>query len=217
MQAQRLSRPAGVTILAILAILIGIGGVLTGIAIMGLSALVGISGILGTAGGFFAGLGLLLGGIVLVFSLIWLATGVGFLHGKGWAWILGMIFSVLSLLGTIGLIAVGNYSAIVGVFIWGLMIYYLTRTRVKSFFGKGPALGLQTYSPTTYTPMPAFSAPSPFTQQMTPTSLGTMPTLATTTPSTSQTMSSTSTKFCTNCGATITAGSTKCGSCGKLL
>lgn len=217
MQSQRPSRPAGVTILAILAILIGIGGVLTGIAIMGLSALVGVSGILGSVGGLFAGLGLLLGGIVLVFSLIWLATGVGFLHGRGWAWTLGMIFSVLSILFAVGAAALGSTSGIVGIVILSLMIYYLTRTRVKSFFGKGPAIGLQTYGPTTYTPTPAFSAPSPFTQQMTPTSFGTMPTLATTTPSTSQTLSSTSAKFCTSCGATITAGSTKCGSCGKLL
>ena len=184
---------------------------------MGLSALVGVSGVLGSAGGFFAGLGLLLGGIVLVFSLIWFATGVGFLHGKGWSWTLGMIFSVLSILFAIGAAALGSTSGIVGIVIWFLMIYYLTRTRVKSFFGKGPGLGPPTYGPTTYTPTPAFSIPSSFTQQMTPSSLGTMPTLATTTPSTPQAMSSISAKFCTNCGATIIAGSTKCGSCGKLL
>lgn len=217
MQSQRPPRPTGVTILAILSILIGIFGLLGGIAIIGLSALISTTTLFGSASGFLTGLGLVIGGIIVVFSLIWLATGFGFLHGKSWAWTLGMIFSILSIIGAIGIAATSSYSAIVGVFIWALMIYYLTRTRVKSFFGKGPGL-----APPVYTPTPTFSTPSPstFVTQGMGASMGTtLPYRTTSSPATASTQSSMPmlNRFCTNCGATITPGSTKCGSCGRLV
>jgi hypothetical protein len=92
--------------------------------------------------------GFVIGAVVLFFSIIWFATGAGFLHGRGWSWTLGMIFSVLSLLGAIGALTIGLITGGVGGLVfWGLMLYYLTRTHVKAFFGKGglplnPAYGL---------------------------------------------------------------------------
>src|SRR5207247_8835674 len=92
--------------------------------------------------------------VVLLFvSLCLLAACVGFLHGKGWCWTLGMIFSILSVLGAVGALTLGLITGgIVGIFFWSLMIYYLTRTHVKAFFGKGllavnPVYRAQ-YSPT---------------------------------------------------------------------
>ncbi len=212
-QLQKPPRPTGITIVAILAILIGIFGLLAGIAIIGLSALVSTSTLLGTAGGVLSGLGLILGAIVAVFSLIWLAVGFGFLHGKGWAWTLGMIFSVLSIIGALGFMATGSYTSIVGVFVWGLMIYYLTRTGVKSFFGKGPGLGVPAYSTT-----PAFPAPSTpsFASPMTASPTGITASFgAANAPTQSLNASSNAPRFCTNCGATITPGAAKCESCGR--
>src|SRR2546427_2604128 len=149
---QKPSRPLGITFLAIIQIPTGLLGLLVSIAIIAFSALLTT---LPTIGTLASTVGLVIGGVFLFFSLIWLATGVGFLHGKGWSWTLGMIFSVLSILFAIGAAALGSTSGIVGIVIWFLMIYYLTRTRVKSFFGKGPGLGPPTYGPTTYTPTPA--------------------------------------------------------------
>src|SRR2546422_10529327 len=132
---QRLSRPVGITILAVLEILIGIVGLLASLVIIGFSALFST---LPTVGSLLGAVGLIIGGIVLFFSIIWLATGVGFLHGRGWSWTLGMIFSILSLLGAIGALTIGLITGGVGGLIfWGLMLYYLTRTHVKAFFGKG--------------------------------------------------------------------------------
>lgn len=215
MQMQKPPRPTGVTILALLAILIGIFGLLAGIAIIGLSALISTSTLIGAAGGILSGLGMITGGIVVVFSLIWLAVGFGFLNGKSWAWTLGMIFSVLSILGAIAFTAIGGYTSIVGVIIWGMMIYYLTRTRVKSFFGKGPPL-----APVVYTSTPAFSPPSrsTFTPSVIGASIGAPSSFGkANSPATDSTPKAMSTlnRFCTNCGATITPGSTKCGSCGQ--
>ncbi len=90
---QRPSRPVGITILAVLEVLIGIVGLLASLLIIGFSALFAT---LPTVGPLLGAIGLVIGGVVLFFSIIWLATGVGFLHGRGWSWTLGMIFSILS-------------------------------------------------------------------------------------------------------------------------
>jgi len=83
---QRPSRPLGITILAILEILIGIVGLLSSFVIIGFSALFST---LPTVGSLLGAIGLVIGGVVLFFSITWLATGVGFLHGRGWSWTLG--------------------------------------------------------------------------------------------------------------------------------
>jgi len=130
----RPSRPVGITVLALFEILIGIVGFLASLLIIGFSALFST---LPRVGALLGTIGLVVGGIVLFFSLVWFATGVGFLHGRGWSWTLGMIFSVLSLIGAIGALTIGLIAGGVGGLIfWGLMLYYLTRTHVKVFFGK---------------------------------------------------------------------------------
>src|SRR5437667_11334281 len=96
--AQKPSRPVGITILAVLETLMGIVGLLAGLVIIGFSALFAT---LPTVGPPVGAIGLVIGVVVLFFSIIWLATGVGFLHGTGWSWTLGMIFSILFLLGAI--------------------------------------------------------------------------------------------------------------------
>lgn len=76
---RRPSRPVGVTIMAVLEILIGIVGLLASLAIIGLS---GLSSTLPRVGLLLGSFGLIIGGLVLFFSLIWLATCAGFLHGR---------------------------------------------------------------------------------------------------------------------------------------
>src|SRR5256885_9106487 len=88
------SRPIGITLLAIAQILIGILGLLVSLAIIGLAA---IFSTLPTVGTLIGTVGIVIGGGLFFFSLIWLATRVGFLHGKGWAGAPGMIFTVLSI------------------------------------------------------------------------------------------------------------------------
>lgn len=132
-----------------------------------------------------------------------------------------MFFNVLLILVSIGLTVLGDYTSIVGVIFYGFLTYYFTRTRVKAFFGKGTILTSPTY-PSSYGPTPGFSTPSPsmYVPQTTATSMGTAPTLAIASSlptDTTRTAISTPTRFCTNCGAMITAGSTKCGSCGRTL
>src|SRR5213596_859468 len=225
---QRPSRPTGITILAILEILIGIVGLLASLAIIGLSA---ITSTLPSIGLLVGTIGLVIGGVFLFFSLVWLATGFGFLHGKGWSWTLGMIFSILSILGAVGALTIGLITGgIVGIFFWSLLIYYLTRTHVKAFFGKGllpvnPVYRAQ-YSPTLQfnqqipvTSIPSYAQPAP----------GTTPPARTTTPI-SQIGGGSNTTVpraspsapnapvnCPYCGNKLTVGSPKCLTCGAKI
>ncbi len=93
---QKPPRPIGITLLAVIQILIGVLGFLVSLAIIGVAALFSTVPTIGT---LIGSVGVVIGGVFAFFSLIWLATGVGFLHGKGWAWTLGMIFTIISILG----------------------------------------------------------------------------------------------------------------------
>ena len=222
---QRASRPVGITILAVFEILFGIVGLIAGLALIGLSALFTA---LPKVGSLLGSIGVVLGGIALFFSLIWLATGVGFLHGRRWAWTLGTIFSVLSLLGALGALAIGLITGgIGGSIFWGLMLYYLTRNHVKAFFGKGMLPMTISYSGP-----PAFRAPvtnipsyeGPPASVGTPTSAHPLPTSAlrmgngSNNPTTSGSVpGSRALVSCPYCGSRLTIGSPKCMTCGATI
>src|SRR3989442_12513496 len=150
---QKPSRLLGITFLAIIQILIGVFGLLISLAIIAFSALLSA---LPTVGALASTVGLVIGGVFLFFSLIWLATGVGFLHGKGWAWTLGMIFTILSILGAAYVAFTGVYQAGYALVFWIIMIIYLTRSHVQVFFGQGT---IPTYIPTMNTQPTMRSAP----------------------------------------------------------
>lgn len=229
---QRHSRPAGVTILAVLQILIGVVGLLGSLAIVGLSAL---ASAIPTIGVLVGTIGLVIGGIALFFSVIWLATGVGFLHGRGWAWTLGMIFSVLSLLGAIAAFAIGLLTdGIVGFIFWTILLYYLTRNHVKAFFGKGtmpynPSYSMAYPSPSGYgqpptTNIPSY-APAPPTISLNAPTLQTVsqpyPVSQTANPNNPATPGSQASPkalvSCPYCGSRLTMGSPKCLTCGATI
>src|SRR2546426_8162819 len=96
---QRPSRPVGITILAVLEILIGIVGLLASLVIIGFSALFST---LPTVGTLLGAVGLIIGGAVGLFTVVLVGTGVGFLPRWGSFWSLGIDFSILSLLAIIG-------------------------------------------------------------------------------------------------------------------
>src|SRR5207245_3914108 len=136
---QKPPRPIGITLLAIIQILIGVLGLLVSLAIIGVAALFSTVPTIGT---LIGSVGVVIGGVFAFFSLIWLATGVGFLHGKGWAWTLGMIFTVLSILGAAYVAFTGVYQAGYALVFWIIMIIYFTRSHVTVFLGYGTVTSL---------------------------------------------------------------------------
>ena len=113
MESQK-HRPLGVTIVAILT---AIGGLI------------------------FLGSGLVLlivgiGVILLALGIAYLVMAYGLWNGRGWAWTITLILSVIGIVVAIASIAAGNVSAIISIIIHAVVIYYLYRPNVKEFFGK---------------------------------------------------------------------------------
>src|SRR5574342_854183 len=135
-----MKRPGGITFLAALAIVSGILGLMLACVSLGLGSIATPLGRLfgGTReigiNAVYAGLGALVG------AAFWIATGVGALNLKPWAWIVGLVAAGISILSAIwGLIAHGAGwlcvtlpSVVLPV---GILIYLLTPA-VRRAFGR---------------------------------------------------------------------------------
>ncbi|HEY9399061.1 MAG TPA: hypothetical protein VIP29_04095 [Nitrososphaeraceae archaeon] len=121
------SRPLGVTIVAILMIIEGIflifGGI-AGVAVGGIIAEeLGIAIIAASS----VGLALGIAGLFIAWGLI---------TGKGWAWIITIIITIIMAIVNIISIASGRYEHIFGLIINGVILYYMYRPQVKGYFGR---------------------------------------------------------------------------------
>jgi hypothetical protein len=142
-------RPTGVTILAILQIIIAILFLLGSFGMFMVAALANVEEVrdeigkeapdwvVDNATPFFGALG----AIFLILAIVGFVLGYGYLKGIGWAWTLGIIIAVISIIGDIiepitdrSSDALGG--SIIGIIISLIIIYYLTRPHVKTFFGK---------------------------------------------------------------------------------
>ena len=115
-------RPREVTALGILTILIGLFGIGGGAV-----SLLNADVIVAT-----------LSSLALVIGVLYLATGIGLFRGKGWAWALGIIVSIVSLIVSIVEHPPAHAFGIPGIIVAVIVIYYLTRPHVRVFFGRGP-------------------------------------------------------------------------------
>ncbi len=128
-------RPTGVTILASLAAIGGVLGIIGGLAV----ALVG-----GVAGGLagradLGSLAFIGGGVEVVLGAIWLASAIGAWGGRAWAWATGIVIALANILLPIIGVVIGWRSityAAVTVVIAGIILYYLNQPNVKRFFGR---------------------------------------------------------------------------------
>ena len=193
-------RPTGVTILAILAILGGIVLLVGGAGLLAFAGLLTIANLSNTplSGIDIATVQLIfsaLGAVLLVLGILYLIVGIGYWGGKGWAWTLGIVVTVISLIVDIVQIGINPVSAagnVFGILIALIILYYLTRRHVKAFFGKAP-WGPPTMGGGAMTAMTGGMPPSSTTQAS--------PTMV----------------RCNSCGAMSPMGTTKCPSCGAAL
>ncbi len=129
-----MQRPKGVTILAILAAIGGVLGLLGGLALVGFGGLAG--GLVGAAiGGFVVISGL----IILVLAVLELVLAYGFWTLQPWAWQLGVILSAVNILIQIlGVLRIVFYSdlssALLSIIISGVIIYYLNQAEIRRVF-----------------------------------------------------------------------------------
>jgi hypothetical membrane protein len=71
----------------------------------------------------------------LMFAMFSFVLGFGLWTGRGWAWTWTLISSIIGLIVSLAGLIVGF--GLVGVVIYPIFIFYLTRGKVKSYFGKG--------------------------------------------------------------------------------
>jgi hypothetical protein len=102
--AQKVDRPLGVTIIAILAIISGILLLFGGISLVITGALINASSVDITPNNDFRSIGsiigialLIIGSILLIIGLVYLIVSYGLLKGKGWARTITIIITIISI------------------------------------------------------------------------------------------------------------------------
>ena len=137
------ARPTGITILAILALIGGIFGLLGGLALLFGGALIG-GAIGGAEGAAFGGFAFILGLVVLAGAGLYLAFAYGSWTAKAYGWALGIIgalWGIVTQAITILLSGdiMGNLisvNTIVSLAIPIIILYYLNTPNVKAYFGR---------------------------------------------------------------------------------
>jgi hypothetical protein len=135
-------RPTGVTIIAILNI---IGGIIMLVAGLVLVAAGSILPSLSMSNGELSGMpSFLIGAAAIAIGIIMIILGIvsfivayGLLKGMGWAWTLTVVLSIITIVLNAISIASGNFGGVISMIISAIVLYYLYRPHVKSFFGKG--------------------------------------------------------------------------------
>jgi hypothetical protein len=87
---------------------------------------------------FLGGLGIAFGAVLVAIAIVSFVVAYGLLKGKGWAWTVSIILSIISIVwNVITLVTAANYGGIISIIISGIILYYLFRPHVKAYFGKG--------------------------------------------------------------------------------
>jgi hypothetical protein len=114
-------RPFGVTLLAILAIVVGVIGIISAPPLL-------------AAGTHGIGLGV----IALVLGVLNIAFGVGALSLRPWAWALGIVLEIVALItAVIGMIQNQSvWSEFISLIVAVVILYYLMTPAVRAAFGQ---------------------------------------------------------------------------------
>jgi uncharacterized membrane protein HdeD (DUF308 family) len=135
MEQQQKHRPLGVTIIAVLTIISGIAFLASGITAATIAPFLLGTGVnnnsmLTPVVSAVTGIGLLILGIA------YFVMAYGLLKAKGWAWTITVVLSCIGIaLGFVSIVT-GHIGSIFSVVVNGLILYYIYRPYVKSFFGK---------------------------------------------------------------------------------
>jgi hypothetical protein len=159
---QKMERPIGVTVIAILVVIVGIMSLFGGISLVILGAILStsftdVSTSSPLIGSLFGVLSAGLGAILLVVGVGYIIMSYGLLKGKGWAWtitiiltLIGIAINIISAItgGVSNMSTINNMNGDANSFMYGIVgsvigiaisiaiIYYLYRPRVRLFFGK---------------------------------------------------------------------------------
>jgi uncharacterized membrane protein (DUF2068 family) len=122
-QPIRAERPLGVTIIAVLAAIGGVFGVIGSIALFSL---------LGSAPGIFAAYALM----NLAISVLLLVFAFGAWTLQPWAWTLGVVLEAVAIVLGLYALVDGDASAVVSIALAAVVLWYLFQPSVKAAFGR---------------------------------------------------------------------------------
>ena len=128
------ARPLGITLLAVLHVLQAVFLFLGGIALIVLGAFIG-RGLFGLPR-FLNGVVSFIGVVLIVIGLLSFGLAWGLWTGRGWAWILSLLLAALGLIVSLISLARGRFGGIVILILDAIILYYLFRPNVRSFFGE---------------------------------------------------------------------------------
>ena len=87
---------------------------------------------------FLGGLGIAFGAVLVALAVVSFVVAYGLLKGRGWAWTVTLILSIISIVwNAITIVTALNFGGIISIIISAVIIYYLYRPHVKAYFGKG--------------------------------------------------------------------------------
>ena len=148
------SRPFGITLLAILHILQAVIYFVGGLALVALGAFIR-RGFFGTHR-FLHGLVSVIGVVLVIVGLLYLGLAWGLWTGKGWAWTASLILAVLGIIFSIISLIWGGVIALLVLVLDAVIVYYLYRPNVRTFFGEyKPATQAPTTTQAVQTPAPS--------------------------------------------------------------
>ena len=127
-----MQRPTGVTVMAILAAIGGVFGLLASLVLLGIGASGAVTGGLG-------GLAFLAGIFVLAYAILSLILAYGFWTLKPWAWPLGIGVQVLGIVQAVLQFmndSTSVVSLVISLAIAGVILWYLYQPHVKAAFGR---------------------------------------------------------------------------------
>lgn len=138
-----MKRPIGVTIVAVLAIILGVLQLLGGLGLLGaVTGLVpglteAISGFMPGAGatGLFGALGIGAGVAAVIMAVLSVVFGVGALGLRPWAWTLGVVLFAISVIsGVVALVAEFTIPVLISTVVAAAILAYLFTREVRSAF-----------------------------------------------------------------------------------
>jgi len=128
-------RPTGVSLIAAILVIGGVLDIVMAVLFLVLSASsFHIFGVIIEIPQFGFLLLLLLAIALIVSSSFSFVLAYGILKGRAWAWTWTFVSCVLNLVASVAGIVVGV--GVAGLIVYPIMIYYLTRPRVRQYFGK---------------------------------------------------------------------------------
>ncbi len=136
-------RPMGATVVTVISAIEGVLLILAAlVVVLGASMLGGLAGsqagVDGAAvGGMFAGLGLVFGIIVGAIAALYIAIAYGVWKGRSWAWMLGVVVSIIALVfAVLGLSGGISLSSLISLALPAIVLYFLFQPDVKRYLGR---------------------------------------------------------------------------------